>query len=83
MIFPCRRYVEFDAELPKTLLDQRESGKKLALITNSDWEYTKVMMHHVSSEICDSCEILWTQLCIALHEIVRLTFAHADLQLRL
>ncbi len=41
--------MEFDADLPKTLLDQRESGKKLALITNSDWEYTKVMMHHVRS----------------------------------
>jgi HAD superfamily 5'-nucleotidase-like hydrolase len=40
-------YVEFDADLPKVLLDQREAGKKLALITNSDWEYTKVMMHHV------------------------------------
>ena len=38
------RYVELDAELPLTLLDQREAGKKLALITNSDWEYTKVMM---------------------------------------
>jgi HAD superfamily 5'-nucleotidase-like hydrolase len=41
------RYVENDADLPKTLLDQRLAGKKLALITNSDWEYTKVMMAHV------------------------------------
>jgi len=41
------RYVEFDSELPLTLLDQREAGKKLALITNSDWEYTKTMMHQV------------------------------------
>jgi len=41
------RYVEFDNELPLTLLDQREAGKKLALITNSDWQYTKVMMQQV------------------------------------
>jgi len=41
------RYVEDDADLPKTLMDQKQAGKKLALITNSDWEYTKVMMTHV------------------------------------
>ena len=41
------KYVEFDKEVALTLLDQREAGKKLALITNSDWEYTKVMMAQV------------------------------------
>ena len=41
------RYVEFDNELPLALLDQREAGKKLALITNSDWQYTKTMMSEV------------------------------------
>eukprot|EP00961_Rhodomonas_salina_P070386 944992-Rhodomonas_salina.1 len=30
-----RRYVEMDPNLPLTLLDQKHSGKKLALITNS------------------------------------------------
>lgn len=41
------QYVEYDHQLPQTLLDQKESGKKLALITNSDWEYTKAMMTQV------------------------------------
>ncbi len=38
------RFVELDPELPLTLLDQRHSGKKLALITNSEWGYTRSMM---------------------------------------
>jgi hypothetical protein len=29
----------------RTLLDQRAAGKRLALITNSDWVYTNTMMH--------------------------------------
>ncbi len=37
-------YVERDPELPLTLLDQREAGKRLLLITNSDWPYTNLMM---------------------------------------
>lgn len=40
------RYVELDPELPLTLLDQRGSGKKLALITNSEWGYTSAMMSY-------------------------------------
>lgn len=39
-----KKYVELDEEMPRTLLDQKESGKKLLLITNSEWEYTRVMM---------------------------------------
>lgn len=39
--------MDIDPELPLTLLDQRESGKKLALITNSEWGYTKCMMSNV------------------------------------
>ncbi|QDG54573.1 HAD-IG family 5'-nucleotidase [Persicimonas caeni] len=38
------RYVEPDPELPLALMDQRESGKKLMLITNSEWKYTQFMM---------------------------------------
>eukprot|EP00291_Cryptomonas_curvata_P028460 CAMPEP_0172206706 /NCGR_PEP_ID=MMETSP1050-20130122/33378_1 /TAXON_ID=233186 /ORGANISM="Cryptomonas curvata, Strain CCAP979/52" /LENGTH=585 /DNA_ID=CAMNT_0012885841 /DNA_START=309 /DNA_END=2064 /DNA_ORIENTATION=+ len=41
------RYVELDEDLPRTLLDQKEAGKKLALITNSDWAYTKSIMAFV------------------------------------
>jgi 5'-nucleotidase len=40
------RYVERDADLALTLLDQREAGKRLLLITNSDWGYTNRMMSH-------------------------------------
>jgi 5'-nucleotidase len=38
------RYAERDPELALALLDQREAGKKLLLITNSDWAYTSRMM---------------------------------------
>jgi HAD superfamily 5'-nucleotidase-like hydrolase len=38
------KYVVVDPELPLTLLDQRGAGKKLMLITNSEWGYTSAMM---------------------------------------
>jgi 5'-nucleotidase len=38
------RFVELDDEVAGTLLDQRAAGKKLLLITNSDWWYTRPMM---------------------------------------
>ena len=38
------RFVELDPDLPLALLDQRHSGKKLALITNSGWNYSREMM---------------------------------------
>jgi 5'-nucleotidase len=38
------RFVELDGEEAATLLDQRAAGKKLMLITNSEWSYTKAMM---------------------------------------
>ncbi|KAK9288830.1 hypothetical protein L1049_017295 [Liquidambar formosana] len=39
-------FVEPDPELPLALLDQKEAGKKLLLITNSDYHYTDKMMQH-------------------------------------
>jgi HAD superfamily 5'-nucleotidase-like hydrolase len=36
--------VVLDPEIPLTLLDQRHAGKKLLLITNSDWTFTSAMM---------------------------------------
>lgn len=39
-------FVIRDPEAPLALLDQRISGKKLILITNSDWEYTKSLMKY-------------------------------------
>ncbi|VAH75548.1 unnamed protein product [Triticum turgidum subsp. durum] len=40
------RFVEPDPELPLALLDQKEAGKRLLLITNSDYHYTNKMMNH-------------------------------------
>lgn len=40
------QYVDLDPAVPMTLLDQKESGKKLLLITNSEWPYTKFMMEY-------------------------------------
>ncbi|XP_029128223.1 cytosolic purine 5'-nucleotidase isoform X5 [Cajanus cajan] len=40
------QFVEPDPEIPFTLLDQKEAGKKLLLITNSDYHYTDRMMHY-------------------------------------
>lgn len=40
------RFVELDSELPLALLDQKEAGKRLILITNSDYHYTNKMMQH-------------------------------------
>lgn len=39
-------FVELDAAIPQTLLDQKEAGKKILLITNSEWYYTKAMMEY-------------------------------------
>ncbi len=38
------RYVLRDEETALTLVDQKRAGKKLLLITNSDWTYTDPMM---------------------------------------
>lgn len=38
------RYVQLDDEMALALLDQKEAGKRLMLITNSEWEYTRFMM---------------------------------------
>ncbi len=37
-------FVELDPETPLALLDQKMAGKKLLLITNSEWSYTHSMM---------------------------------------
>jgi len=40
-------FVDVDPDLPAALLDQRDAGKKLVLITNSEWHYTDAMMRWV------------------------------------
>lgn len=44
------RFVEPDPELPSALLDQKEAGKRLILITNSDYHYTNKMMQHAFNQ---------------------------------
>ena len=39
-------FVVLDPEVPLALLDQKYAGKKLLLITNSEWPYTASMMHY-------------------------------------
>lgn len=38
------RFVDLDPDTPLALLDQHKAGKKLLLITNSEWYYTNSMM---------------------------------------
>lgn len=40
------RFVELDPEMPLALLDQKNAGKKLLLITNSEWSYAVPMMSY-------------------------------------
>ncbi len=40
------RYVILDPEAPLALLDQRAAGKRLLLITNSEWGYTAPLMSY-------------------------------------
>jgi 5'-nucleotidase len=40
------RFVILDPETPLALLDQQRAGKKLLLITNSEWPYTRTLMQY-------------------------------------
>ncbi len=37
-------FVDLDPEIPLTLLDQKHAGKKILLITNSEWSYAAPML---------------------------------------
>ncbi|MEZ4699493.1 MAG: HAD-IG family 5'-nucleotidase [Rhodothermales bacterium] len=41
------RFVQPDPDVPLTLLDQKEAGKKVMLITNSEWSYAAPMLSYV------------------------------------
>jgi 5'-nucleotidase len=41
------RFVVPDDEMPLALLDQKEAGKKLLLITNSEWSFVDPMLRYV------------------------------------
>ncbi len=40
------RFVQLDENMPLTLLDQKESGKQILLITNSEWTYAAPMLSY-------------------------------------
>lgn len=44
------RFVNLDPEMPLTLLDQKRAGKKLLLITNSEWDYARPMLEYAFNE---------------------------------
>lgn len=39
------RFVDLDPDMPLALLDQKRAGKKVVLVTNSEWEYAAPMLH--------------------------------------
>lgn len=41
------RFIEPDPDVIATLVDQRQAGKHLMLITNSDWEYARQITNYV------------------------------------
>jgi HAD superfamily 5'-nucleotidase-like hydrolase len=47
------RFVFIDEELPLALMDLRAAGKKLCVITNSEWSYTQAMMSHCFDRFLD------------------------------
>ena len=40
------RFVDRDPDVPLALLDQKEAGKKVLLITNSEWEYAAPILRY-------------------------------------
>ena len=40
------RFVVLDPAIPQTLLDQKDAGKKVLLITNSEWGYTDPILRY-------------------------------------
>lgn len=47
------RFVEPDPDVPRALLDQKAAGKRLMLITNSDWEYARQIMEYAFDPYLD------------------------------
>lgn len=41
------RYIRFDPELRTVLEEFRRNGKRLFLLTNSDWAYTDLLLHYI------------------------------------
>ena len=46
-------FIDLDPELPQALLDLKYAGKKLIVITNSEWFYTQAMMTYCFDRFLD------------------------------
>ncbi|MFW6051593.1 MAG: HAD-IG family 5'-nucleotidase [Myxococcota bacterium] len=55
------RFVEPDPELPLAIMDLKHAGKKCLLITNSEWGYTRALMHHTFDRYLPG-EMTWREL---------------------
>ena len=55
------QFVELDPEMPAALLDQKRAGKKLMVITNSDWGYARAMLDHAVTPFLPGA-MTWRQL---------------------
>ncbi|MDP1833128.1 MAG: HAD-IG family 5'-nucleotidase [Geothrix sp.] len=55
------RYIVQDPEAPLALLDQKAAGKRLLLITNSEWSFTSKMMTHAYDRHLPG-DMTWRQL---------------------
>ncbi len=54
------RYVVLDPETPQALLDLKNAGKRLLLITNSEWHYTRELMSYAFDRYLDG--MTWREL---------------------
>ncbi|PEN07619.1 HAD family hydrolase [Longimonas halophila] len=55
------RFVDVDEEMPLALLDQKMAGRKLLLITNSEWSYAQPMLDYVFNPYLPG-EMTWSDL---------------------
>ena len=55
------RFVDVDREMPMALLDQKMAGKKILLITNSEWAYAAPMLAYVFDPYLPG-ELTWRDL---------------------
>jgi HAD superfamily 5'-nucleotidase-like hydrolase len=54
-------YVDLDPDMPLALLDQKEAGKRLVVITNSEWSYTKFMLSYAFDQFLPG-DMTWQDL---------------------
>ncbi len=55
------QFVDVDEEMPLALLDQKAAGRKLLLITNSEWAYAQPMLDYVFNPYLPG-EMTWSDL---------------------